>query len=752
MGLPRPLQKQFEVIQELPTGKLLECFRVRARSANGQERVLRVLPAKLSQDQDLVDEFHKFFSRFSTIANRSHIPFVYSVAGVPGGTVYVLEECVAGIPFPQFVETKRASESFVKEVIGVLSRVCEALHHAHQKGIFHLCITPEDILVDEATGKVKLVGFGSQIFCKGNHLDSLSVKCKGYVAPEIFKGQQYGPYSDVYSLAAAVNQAVPEIWEHGDLLTKAMAVNEVERYQRVRDFGASLKEIADGQLRGTGGKTIPSKKTKGGLKPVRNVCLVTEPSEATVKIDGNLIGTTTSSGLIVSWKPGMTVLIEKPGYASETLTLTSPPEDDVVRIRLNSVPLRLITNPWGAWVEVSGKRVGTTNRGGLDVPWDQGEIVIEKEGYEREQLAFELAPTESEFVVDLKRTMLPASARPKFLAIAATMLVIVIILLGVIWQTRQESQKQAGISAINAKLHQLEAENQRLKLVVKDQQQLQQEIADLRKMVAQTERDKDALKASYAQNQREIDRLKGIEREKQKLDQEVARLSRIEKEKQEADKEIASLKGVTLQKDREIDNLNRNITQLQQDISRFKGIESQRQQLEAAVTGLRRELQAKAEEIERLRKEIAALRSTPKESAASSQQRQEEEALARIKQLSTEYYDAMISGDKHKRLSLYHFPMSQYFSKSNASRSFVENDMDNYYSKWDRRSGSLQSVSVLSGSPSSGSVMVRLVYDYTFVPKSGSIKRGRSTTDLSWQNFGGTWKIKAAYEQVDRHE
>ncbi|GEM_PF-1506059 len=162
-------------------------------------------------------------------------------------------------------------------------------------------------------------------------------------------------------------------------------------------------------------------------------------------------------------------------------------------------------------------------------------------------------------------------------------------------------------------------------------------------------------------------------------------------------------------------------------------------------------LKALEEERKRRQREQERLRLLEQE-----RQRQEKEAnerfLTMLKQMTTEYYNAMINADQYKLLSLYDFPMQDYFNKSYASRSFVVDDLRRYFGRWRRRSASLRSVSHVHGDRSSGSVRMRVVYDYDFTTRSGRRKRGRSTTDLLWRNTGGTWKIKSTYETVDRYE
>jgi hypothetical protein len=105
---------------------------------------------------------------------------------------------------------------------------------------------------------------------------------------------------------------------------------------------------------------------------------------------------------MVPWKQGISIVVEKPGYDPETLDLIEPTHETNIHVTLKLMPLRFVTNPWGASVEVNGRLIGTTDRDGLSVPRDQGEIVIEKYGYKSKKLTFAVPPAEREVVIELE--------------------------------------------------------------------------------------------------------------------------------------------------------------------------------------------------------------------------------------------------------------------------------------------------------------------------------------------------------------
>jgi TPR repeat protein len=401
MSLPPALESEFELVEELPAGKVFQCYHVKDMRKGGSDAVVRLLPARFSSNQSIVNRFHEFFARFNDIPNRRHVPSVYSVVGVSGRDVYVVEEYCPGVSLSQFVEKNKGSKTFIGDVTEILARVCEGLHHAHQRNIYHLCVLPSDILIDELDySKVKLVGFGTEVFISERRYNSLSGNCLKYIAPETPEGREFNASADVYSLAASIQDVFPEIGERGDVVDRAMSVKPLERYASAREFAAALKGLEDVSPveRKPKAPAIPGRGPSGGLQPL--VKILTDPSGATITVNGKVTGTTTAAGLTVPWKRGKAIEIEKPGFQKEVLTFIEPPDAPEIRIKLRSM-FRLFTNPWGATVKINGAQVGVTGRDGLLVEWNRGIIEVHKAGYKPETLKL-VTPPQGEYELELK--------------------------------------------------------------------------------------------------------------------------------------------------------------------------------------------------------------------------------------------------------------------------------------------------------------------------------------------------------------
>ena len=534
MSLPPALESEFKLVEELPADKVFQCYHVKERkSKRTKELVLRSLPASLNDNQEVIDEFHSFFLKLSNLTNRSHIPIVYSVSGTIGGPVYVLEQYVSGVSLTEYIEKQRNSETFINDLTEIVVRVCEALHFAHQKDIFHCCITPDDILIDPDNPKeVKLVGFEAQILIKTGHVAAISESLRKFLAPEILSGGVINRFCDIYSLAVALSEACPEISLWNNLLAKSRSTDPTQRSSSAREIGRELRKLAD-----TSNKHVAENESgtliTGGLNPV--LTIKTDPTGAEVKINGNKLGVTSASGLMTTWKPGTILEIKKPGYATEALDLSAPPDNTEILVKLHSA-LTLYTNPWGASVKVNGELLGTTTYKGLTVPWDKGEIVIEKDGYNPGHLLYHTPPPDGDVSLELKPlTMItPFLDRRRLQLLGYGMAGLAVILLVILIFGRSQNQDyDKRVSELQTQIKTKDAE---IEMLTKDKLSEQRVKDDVESQLSN-------LQTQINQKDNEISRLTRTDHEKLQSQTELQKqLSDLRNQLRDKENDIARLK------------------------------------------------------------------------------------------------------------------------------------------------------------------------------------------------------------------
>jgi serine/threonine protein kinase len=90
----------------------------------------------------------------------------------------------------------------LSQTIRIALNICDALVHVHERGVAHLDLKPENVIVD-FDGEIKLIDFGNARELRGNRLFRAWRKGTGtldYASPEQLKRKPADHRSDIYSL------------------------------------------------------------------------------------------------------------------------------------------------------------------------------------------------------------------------------------------------------------------------------------------------------------------------------------------------------------------------------------------------------------------------------------------------------------------------------------------------------------------------------------------------------------------------
>lgn len=165
-------------------------------------------------------------------------------------------------------------ETPLPERLGLFRELCDAVHHAHQRGVIHRDIKPANVLVERSGDRprVRLVDLGvARLIDDGlSTAPSLTmagaiVGSIGYMSPEQRRGERADTRSDVYALGVllyclltgalpperapadqrALAQTSPEAkllkGELGTIIAHAMAPKPDDRYETVRELDEDIR-------------------------------------------------------------------------------------------------------------------------------------------------------------------------------------------------------------------------------------------------------------------------------------------------------------------------------------------------------------------------------------------------------------------------------------------------------------------------------------------------------------------------------
>jgi serine/threonine-protein kinase len=132
--------------------------------------------------------------------NHPGIVTLYEL-GEEDGNALLVTELVEGSTLARLASAGELSD---REIGEIGADLCEALDHAHSRGVVHRDIKPQNVqVIEDGEPRAKLMDFGVAHLADDAPLTAVGdvVGTLAYMSPEQAEGRPAGPEADVYSLA-----------------------------------------------------------------------------------------------------------------------------------------------------------------------------------------------------------------------------------------------------------------------------------------------------------------------------------------------------------------------------------------------------------------------------------------------------------------------------------------------------------------------------------------------------------------------
>ncbi len=169
----------------------------------------RVVPPSGVSSEDWTRELSAFREEALTLARFSHPAIVRAYAvWAQGGTAYFAMEFLRGQSLQKRLDGARGKAFPVEEALEIIESIGQALERVHEAGLLHRDIKPDNILLCE--GRAVLIDFGTaRAFASDKTTPMTQLLTPGYAPLEQYgKRARFGPYTDVYALAATLYHAL----------------------------------------------------------------------------------------------------------------------------------------------------------------------------------------------------------------------------------------------------------------------------------------------------------------------------------------------------------------------------------------------------------------------------------------------------------------------------------------------------------------------------------------------------------------
>ncbi len=189
------LADRYRLVEQIGMGGMAIVYRA-VDLRTGHNVAVKVLRPEFNKDAEFVGRFQREAEAASKMIHHNIVNLLD--VGMDGENRYLVMEYVQGKTLKEVIQEKGRLNPQVAAQITI--RILSALQHAHQNGIIHRDIKPQNILVN-ADGHVKVADFGIARMANSSTLtkgDSVMGSVH-YFSPEQASGQAADARSDIYS-------------------------------------------------------------------------------------------------------------------------------------------------------------------------------------------------------------------------------------------------------------------------------------------------------------------------------------------------------------------------------------------------------------------------------------------------------------------------------------------------------------------------------------------------------------------------
>ena len=182
----------------------------------GKRLAIKCMHAEFAKNQEAVERFKREAQSATSVGNK-HIVDVSDLGVLPDGSPFMVMEFLDGCEFADLIENQFPLP--VGRVCRIVTQVLEALEAAHQKGVVHRDMKPENIFIvnrDANPDFVKVLDFGISLMKEKAEEESARMTKTGiamgtphYMSPEQARGTRDVDHrTDIYSCGVILYEAL----------------------------------------------------------------------------------------------------------------------------------------------------------------------------------------------------------------------------------------------------------------------------------------------------------------------------------------------------------------------------------------------------------------------------------------------------------------------------------------------------------------------------------------------------------------
>lgn len=195
-NIKKRLDGRYEITELIGEGGMADVYKA-VDVVDNKVVAVKILKKEFSESEEFLRRFRNE-SKAIAVLSHPNIVKIYDV-GFSEKIQFIVMEYIDGITLKEYIENERVLSW--KEAVHFVTQILRALQHAHERGIVHRDIKPQNIMVF-TDGTIKVMDFGIAKFAReeGRTATDQAIGTVHYISPEQARGDITDAKSDLYSV------------------------------------------------------------------------------------------------------------------------------------------------------------------------------------------------------------------------------------------------------------------------------------------------------------------------------------------------------------------------------------------------------------------------------------------------------------------------------------------------------------------------------------------------------------------------
>lgn len=269
-NIGRKLDGRYEITELIGVGGMADVYKA-TDILEDKTVAVKILKTEFADNEEFVRRFRNE-SKAIAVLSHPNIVKIFDV-GFTEKIQFIVMEYIDGITLKEFMEQQGVIKW--KDCVHFIVQILRALQHAHDRGIVHRDIKPQNIMLF-SDGTIKVMDFGIARFAReeGKTISDKAIGSVHYISPEQARGDVTDEKSDIYSVGImmyemlcgvkpfdgdnpvsvalmhmqneaptlrSINDSVPEGLE--EIVIRAMQKEAPKRYQSASEMIKDIEEF-----------------------------------------------------------------------------------------------------------------------------------------------------------------------------------------------------------------------------------------------------------------------------------------------------------------------------------------------------------------------------------------------------------------------------------------------------------------------------------------------------------------------------